>query len=202
MTPDSSERARSDDAAISAVRREAFRRLLEGHAPAAGEIATPATLSKERIEAAIAELRATGALEVDPDGHVVGAHGLTQRATEHVIITAERVLHTWCALDAIGIPVALNLAAEVRTRCPTCAATIVLVVRDRAPVATEAPPVLWYPGGPCTHVMDDFCATANLFCNAEHLEHWHAQAGEPPGQALTLSEAADEGLHIWSDVKQ
>jgi hypothetical protein len=201
MTPDASERAHSDDAAIGAVPREAFRGLLEGHAPAAAEIATAATLSQERIEAAIAELRATGALEVDPDGHVVGAHGLTQRATEHVIISAERIWHTWCALDAIGIPVALNLTAEVRTRCPTCAATIVLVVRDRAPVATEATPVLWHPGGPCTNVMADFCATASLFCNANHLEQWHAQAGEPPGQALTISEAADEGLHIWSDVK-
>jgi predicted transcriptional regulator len=137
MTPDPSERSRSDDAAIGAVRREAFRGLLEGHAPAAAEIATAATLSPERIEAAIAQLRATGALEVDADGHVVGAHGLTQRATEHVIITAERVWHTWCALDAIGIPVALNLDAEVRTRCPTCAATIVIAVRDRAPVATK-----------------------------------------------------------------
>jgi hypothetical protein len=28
------------------------------------------------------------------------------------------------------------------------------------------------------------------------------QAGKPPGQALTVSEAADEGLRIWSDVKQ
>jgi hypothetical protein len=202
MTPDPIERARSDDAAIRAVRREAFRGLLEGHALAAQEIATTAMLSKERTETAIAELRATGALELDPDGHVVGAHGLTQRATEHFIITAERVWHTWCALDAIGIPVALNLAAEVRTRCPTCAATIVLVVRDRAPVATEATPVLWHPGGQCTHVMDDFCATANLFCNADHLEHWHAQAGEPPGQTLTISEAADVGLRVWSDVKQ
>jgi predicted transcriptional regulator len=202
MTPDPSERSRSDDAAIGAVRREAFRGLLEGHAPAAAEIATAATLSPERIEAAIAQLRATGALEVDADGHVVGAHGLTQRATEHVIITAERVWHTWCALDAIGIPVALNLDAEVRTRCPTCAATIVIAVRDRAPVATEATPVLWHPGGPCTHVMADFCATANLFCSTDHLEQWHAQAGEPPGQALTISEAADEGLHIWSDVRQ
>jgi Alkylmercury lyase len=202
MTPDPSERARSDDDAIRAVRREAFRGLLEGHAPAAHEIATTSALSKERTETAIAELRAAGALEVDPDGHVVGAHGLTQRTTEHIIITAKRVWHTWCALDAIGIPVALDLAAEVRTRCPTCEATIVLVVRDRVPVATEGTPVLWHPGGPCTHVMDDFCATANLFCNAEHLEHWHARAGQPTGQALTISEAADVGLRIWSDVTQ
>jgi Alkylmercury lyase len=202
MTPDPSERARSDDTAIGAVRREAFRGLLEDHAPTATEIATAAALSQERIEAAIAELRATGALEVDPDGHVVGAHGLTQRATEHVLIIAERVWHTWCALDAIGIPVALDLDAEVRTRCPTCAATIVLVVRDRAPVATEATPVLWHPGGPCTHVMDDFCAAANLFCTTDHLERWHARAGRPPGQVLTISEAADEGLHIWSDIGQ
>lgn len=200
MTPDPSERTRSDDAAIRAVRREAFRGLLEGHAPAAAEIANTTALSEGRIETAIAELRAAGALEVDPGGRVLGAHGLTQRATEHAIITAEHCWYTWCALEAVGIPVALNLDAEVRTRCPTCTATIVIAVRDGAPVATEATVVLWHPGGPCTHVMDDFCATTNLFCNIDHLERWHDQAGEPPGQALTISEAADEGLRIWSDV--
>jgi Alkylmercury lyase len=98
--------------------------------------------------------------------------------------------------------VALNLAAEVRTRCPTCAVSIVLVVRDRTLVATERTPALWHPGGPCTHVMDDFCATANLFCSTDHFERWHAQAGKPPGQALTISEAAEVGLRIWSDVKR
>jgi predicted transcriptional regulator len=201
MTPDPSERQRSDDA-ISAVRRVAFRGLLEGHALAGAEVASTAALSVERTETAIAELRAAGALEVDPEGRVVGAHGLTQRATEHAIITSERVRHTWCALDAVGIPVALNLDAEVRTRCPTCAATIVIVVREGAPLDTEATPVLWHPGGPCTHVMDDFCAATNLFCNADHLERWHAQTGKPPGEALTISEAAEEGRHIWSDVTQ
>ena len=200
MTPDPSELAPSDDAAMRAVRREAFRVLLGGRAPAVGEIAITAALSEERIETAIAKLRAAGALEVDSGGHVVGAHGLTQRATEHAIIAAERVWHTWCALDAIGIPVALNLDAEVRTRCPTCGATIDIVVRDGAPLDTEATPVLWHPGGPCTHVMDDFCATTNLFCNVDHLERWRDQAGEPPGQARTVSEAADEGRRIWSDV--
>ena len=200
MTPDPSGHARSDDAAISAARAEAFRALLGGHAPTAAEIATTAALPKEHIETAIAELRAIGALEVDPKGRVVGAHGLTQRTTDYSIITIERVWHTWCALDAVGIPVALNLDAEVRTRCPTCAATIVIVVRDGAPAPTDAAPVLWHPSGPCTHVMDDFCATTNLFCNADHLERWHAQAGKPAGQPLTISEAAEEGRHIWSDV--
>jgi predicted transcriptional regulator len=200
MTSDPLGRARGDDAALSAVRREAFGALLGGHARTAAEIATVAALPTDQVETAIAKLHAIGALEVDPEGRVVGAHGLTQRATEHAIVITERVWHTWCALDAIGIPAALDLDAEVRTRCPTCAATIVISVRHRAPAPTDAAPVLWHPGGPCTHVMDDFCATTNLFCNADHLERWHTQAGKPPGRALTITDAAEEGRHIWSDV--
>jgi hypothetical protein len=44
-----------------------------------------------------------GRLELDDQGVVVGAHGLTARPTAHRIQHADGVVHTWCAFDAIGI---------------------------------------------------------------------------------------------------
>jgi alkylmercury lyase len=131
---------------------------------------------------------------------VIGAHGLTRRGTRHEIVTGQRRWHTWCALDAVGIPVALGLEAEIRTVCPACKSEIRLRVYRGAVNATAGAPVLWFPSGPCGRVMDDFCASANLFCSEEHLETWRRRAGEPPGLPLTLEETADEGRRVWADV--
>jgi alkylmercury lyase len=162
-------------------------------------VSTAAGLPRDEIEAATKQLRDAGALELDPQGRMVGAHGLTERRTDHTIVARERTWHTWCALDAIGIPVALGIDAEVHTRCRTCGSTVELTVRSGS-TSEASDIVLWRPGGSCSKVMEDFCATANLFCSAEHLERWRADAGNPPGQVLTIYKAAEEGRHVWSDV--
>jgi hypothetical protein len=187
------------DASTDAVRREAFRALLRGQSLAAGDIAVRADLPRSEVEEAIATLSNQGAIEVDPEGRVAGAHGLTERSTIHAVTGPDRTWHTWCALDAIGIPAALGLDVAVRTRCPTCGATIEIPVRAGSPPHQE-PRVLWLPTGPCAHLIDDFCAAANVFCDADHLERWRARAGEPPGEALTLGAVAELGRSLWSDV--
>ena len=189
------------DPAVGAVRREAFAALIAGAPVDADELARAADLSKANVEHAIAQLHAAGALELDPDGRVTGAHGLTHRQTQHAIVTPQRTWHTWCALDAVGIPAALGLDAEVHTRCPTCDGAIVLEIRSGTAIAPhDTEPMLWLPGTPCAHVMNDFCAAANLFCNREHLEVWRARAANPPGAAVTLTQAENQGRRVWADV--
>jgi len=65
------------DPAVGAVRREAFVALIAGATVDADELARAADLSKANVEHAIAQLHTAGALELDPDGRVTGAHGLT-----------------------------------------------------------------------------------------------------------------------------
>ena len=65
-----------------------------------------------------------GRLELDDQGIVVGVHGLAARPTAHRVEHAGGVMHTWCALDAIGIPAALGLDAAVVTTCPACGAAL------------------------------------------------------------------------------
>ncbi|HEX6238733.1 MAG TPA: hypothetical protein VFZ68_16145, partial [Acidimicrobiales bacterium] len=57
---------------------------------------------------------------------------------------------------------------------------------------------LWLPGGECTHLVDDFCRHANLYCDADHL----AAVVRPatPGTAVTVTEAAAVGRVTWDDV--
>jgi Alkylmercury lyase/IclR helix-turn-helix domain len=187
------------DPVVAAVRRHAFTALLDDQPMTAVELADATALPPAEVERALATLQTGGALEVDDHGRVIGAHGVTRRNTRHTIIASQRTWNTWCALDAVGIPAALRLDAEVHTDCPACNTEITLRVQNGEVITTDTPR-LWLPGGACGHVMDDFCATANLFCSTEHLEQWRHHAGEPPGQPLSLDETARHGRRTWADV--
>jgi len=191
--------AASADPVVAAARRRAFTTLLDDQPMTAAQLADAVGISRAEVERALAKLQTGGALEVDDRGRVIGVHGLTRRRTRHAIITSQRTWYTWCALDAIGIPAALRLDAAVHTVCPTCNTGITIGVHHGA-VTSTGKPRLWLPGGTCGHVMDDFCATANLFCDTEHLEQWRHYAGDPPGQPLSLDEAARHGERVWADV--
>jgi hypothetical protein len=57
---------------------------------------------------------------------------------------------------------------------------------------------LWLPGGRCEHVVDDFCAHANLYCDRQHLTS--AVSRDRPGRVLTVAEIVDIGRQTWNDV--
>ncbi len=192
--------AATADPVVATVRRHAFTTLLDDKPMTAAQLADATARSRADVERALATLHTGGALEVDDRGRVTGVHGLTRRKTRHTIITSQRTSYTWCALDAIGIPASLRLDAAVHTVCPTCNTGITIGLHHGAIVTTTSKPRLWLPGGTCGHVMDDFCATANLYCSTEHLEQWRHNAGEPPGQPLSLDETARNGRRVWSDV--
>ena len=50
-------------------------------------------------------------------------------------------------------------------------------------------------------LMDEFCATAHLYCSPEHLKR-HINVEEVPGSSRTLHEAASLGRDLWADVAQ
>ena len=86
-----------------------FAALWRGARPLVAELADDDTI--------VAALVAVGRAEVD-DGRLVGAHGVVGRPTAHRIEHAGGVVHTWCALDAIGIPAALGIAPSTIVRSP------------------------------------------------------------------------------------
>ena len=138
-----------------------------------------------------------GRLELEDQGVVMGVHGLTARPTIHYVEHAGGVVHIWCALDAVGIPAALALDAAAVTTCPACG-TALRVTLDAGVPADDGDLRLWLPGGQCTHLVEDFCRHANLYCTADHV----ASRVEPgtPGWAVTVTDAAGIGRVEWADV--
>lgn len=61
-------------------------------------------------------IRASGSIELDDLGRIVGA-GLSLQPTPHRLAQGNRVLYAWCALDALMYPSLLNLEFEITSSC-------------------------------------------------------------------------------------
>jgi Alkylmercury lyase len=186
------------DRAIAAFQRHAFAALLGGEAPRIADVAEAANRDAPGVAQAIAWLQERGRLELDGD-LLVGAHGLTHRPTAHSLTIGEQRLHTWCAYDAVAIPVALGATARAATSCPTCGRELVVDIND-GHLPDDPVPVLWMPHGPCMNVMEDFCVHANLFCVPEHLATWRLAADDPAGELVTLAGVPALARLEWADV--
>jgi alkylmercury lyase len=161
---------------------------------------TPTELLPGNVEQAVegaATLVAQGRAEVDEAGRVVGIHGLTLRPTRHRFDVAGRPHNTWCAFDSVGIPAALGLDAVARTDCPTCGAKVTVELVGGIPSGGDA--VLWLPRPPAANLLAEFCASADLFCNSDHL-HNRIHTGRVPGRICDLAAAAALGRTTWADV--
>lgn len=156
-------------------------------------VAGPAAVVTDVVETLVAR----GRCEVD-DGRLVGIHGLTLRSTRHSFVHDGRVRHTWCAFDSIGIPAALGIDAVAHTDCRSCHQRLHVQIRaGRAHSADE--PVLWLPAPTGDHLMNGFCADADLYCSTRHLHH-QIDTDLTPGQITNLATAASKGILTWADV--
>ena len=165
-----------------------------------GRAVSPEALLPGRVEEAgrvLAELVEQGRAEVDDAGRVVGVHGLTLRPTRHRFVHRGRPHYTWCAFDAVGIPAALALDADVHTTCPACDRVIRFPVVAGRPEASDA--ALWLPAPAVRHLLTEFCAAADLYCSVAHLQQRIA-AGRPSGEILDLASAVARGRSGWVDV--
>ncbi|HXF36971.1 MAG TPA: organomercurial lyase [Actinomycetota bacterium] len=191
--------------------RAAFRSILRGRAPGPAELARATGLPERTVREAVAGLARSGRAVVDAAGRVVGSAGLSLVPSPHRLLLGGEAFHTWCAVDAVGIPAALRADAVgipaalradavARTACPTCGRAIEVRFREGRSSGGQGLRA-WLPTrGCCTSLVDELCPDMNLFCSEEHLEEWRRGRGDPPGLALTLEEAEELGWRWWGDL--
>lgn len=102
------------DAGTYAVGRFAFDAIALGERPTLEDAARSLGRAEDDVRKAADRLQGWGLLTRDEaDGRVTGAFGLTVEPTEYRLDLNGRRLHAWCALDAVGIPAALEADAVV-----------------------------------------------------------------------------------------
>lgn len=152
---------------------------------------------RARLLGDITALVQHGRAQIDPDGRLVGIHGLTLRTTRHHFVHDARAHHTWCAFDSIGIPAALRLDATAHTDCPTCQRRITVDIVGGVP--EDSAFALWLPASADGNVIANFCAHADLYCSPEHLGR-NIDTARTPGDIADLAAAESLGRDVWADV--
>ncbi|MGH2657476.1 MAG: alkylmercury lyase family protein [Actinomycetota bacterium] len=182
------------------MRRAAFRSILDGEAPDASELARVTVIAPDVVEDALRSLVGRGEAVVDGENRVVGTAGLSLVPARHRLRLGEMEFHTWCAIDAIGIPAALGADAVAHTACPTCGQPIEVAFRE-GQAADRDELRAWLPTlDCCTSVVDELCPEMNLFCSEAHLEEWRRRAGHPAGVVLTVEETEELGWRWWGGL--
>ncbi len=104
-----------------AVCTAAFLAILDGEAPDAAALSSATGLDDETTCSVLARLAERGLVVLESEGGaVVGSWGLSLVPTPHRLRIRGRDFHTWCALDAVGIPAGLLEDATVESRCHAC----------------------------------------------------------------------------------
>ncbi len=103
------------------ITRYAFRGLLAGQATEVQVLPVATGLSSEAVAAALDSLFKRGTITVEGEpGRITAARGLSLAETRHRLEIDDRMLYAFCAVDAVGIPAALQLDAVARSRCHHC----------------------------------------------------------------------------------
>ncbi len=186
---------------VLAVRRVAFSALRDGERLRPEQLSLRTGLDRDAVNAALRWLHDAGLVERDDEGCVIGIAGLTLASTTHRLVLDGQSLHTWCAIDAVGIPAALSLDAQLTTSCAHCGAMLSVRI-DRGEPPASSPLRGWIPPTTCNDVRADVCPLANLFCSLEHLEKWRAGAGNPQGHIANLARFAELGRQAWGDLAE
>jgi alkylmercury lyase len=126
----------------AAVTRHCFRALLAGGPAAVTTLPSALGLPREDVDTAVTGLVARGAMVIER-GAVVVSSGLSHAPTPHRVVLDGAARHVCCAVDAVGIPVALGSSARVDSRCELCGAPVTVTIG--AGRIEPAPPsvVIW-----------------------------------------------------------
>jgi alkylmercury lyase len=179
--------------ALSAHRPELASQLLwllaEGRPVSPEQVAEALCVSRGE---AIDILRASPGVELDDEDNVIGCFGLSLTPTPHHFRIGDHELFTWCALDALFLPIALNRSARVESSCPVTGDRIRVAVSPEALQRVEpagAVMAIMVPEASevCRDVRGAFCDKVHFFSSSETASVW--VTGHKGATILTLADA-------------
>lgn len=132
----------------------------------------------------------------DRDGNVIAFGGLAVRLMDHRFEVDGRSLWTWCAWDALFIPVIIDRAAHVESSDPVSGETVSLAVRPEgieAVAPTGAVLSFLRPPRFDDDVIRNFCHYVYFFTSPGTAAQWTAEHERT--FVLSLEDGFDLGRH-------
>jgi len=167
------------------------------------QIASDQDVSAETVTNVVQQM-----CERDPQGRVVGLTGLSQNDYAHKFHVNGQQLSTWCALDALFLPILLNQTAEVLDQCPVTKAPIHLTVTPHAVQQYQPQSIVVSIVTPQTRMeslasAEDiwmvFCNYVHFFSSAQAASTWFS--GKPQtAQFVSVEDAFQIGQALFGKL--
>jgi len=167
--------------AVSAHRPELAGQLLwllaEGRPVSPDRVAEAIGVSREE---AIDILRESPGVELDDENNVAGCFGLALTPTPHHFQMGDRELFTWCALDALFLPIVLNRPARVESSCAVTGKKVLIEVSPDAiqgvePAGAVMAIIVPEASEVCCDLRGAFCDKVHFFSSSGAAREWAAK---------------------------
>lgn len=180
-----------------------LRTLAKGKPVTQMSIVSALEMSLCDVQAALATFKD---IEYDDDGNLV-ACGLSLIPTPHCFQVNGQNLFTWCALDTLMYPVALQQTAQVESHCPVTGVVVRLTVTPTGvtfltPAVAVVSIVIPAAQTGCCNIRDSFCSQVHFITSPQAADTWRAIHPEVTilsveeawhlGNAIALHRLADE----------
>ncbi len=146
--------------------------------------------------------QAEARIEVDKNGYLIGAGGLSIPPTQHRFRVNSKTLYAWCALDAIFLPAFLGKTAEIESTDPVNNETIRLTITPNGIASMYPDDVVLSiatPGVSCTYDRvgrdSEVCGQMHFFSSPASAEVWLKK--HPGTLMLTVEEAYQVAHNLW-----
>lgn len=164
-----------------------LRMLANGKPVTQMSIASTLGMSLGKVQAALTTFKD---IEYNDDGNIV-ACGLSLIPTPHRFQVNGRNLFTWCALDALMYPVALQQTAQVESLCPVTGFAVRLTVAPTGvtflePAGAVVSIVLPAQAG-CCNIRNAFCNQVHFITSPQAADTWRSI--HPEATIVSVEEA-------------
>jgi alkylmercury lyase len=146
-------------------------------------------MSFEEVRAVLAMFKD---IEYDDNGHLVSC-GISLIPTPHSFKVNGETLFTWCALDALMYPMALQQTAQVESRCPVTSLAVRLTVTPTGisfldPVGAAVSIVIpQETQAGCCNIRNAFCSEVHFMSSREAADMWRLK--HPEVTVISVEEA-------------
>lgn len=172
-----------------------LRALASGQPVSRTSIANALKMSSHDLQTA---LNTFADIVYDDAGDIV-ACGLSLLPTPHCFKVNNKDLFTWCALDALMYPVALELTVQVASHCPVTGEAVRLTVTPTGISQVSPDGVVVSIVTPtsqtgCCNVRSSFCSQVHFISSAEAAASWRSD--HPDATIVSVEEAWQLGHAI------
>jgi alkylmercury lyase len=176
-----------------------------GQPPTLADIVSASGIAPGGLKDVLQTLRSHDLIDLDPHtGDLRLAYPFTRAATRHRVKIRGHVLHSLCAIDALGVAGMYGTDVAISSSCHHCGAPVHIETTSEGKALRSVMPsgtAVWYDFAYDASAATSCCPAIAFFCSDEHRRHWLSdQKPRREGVGLAMDEALEVGRAVFGPV--